>query len=41
MGKSIFILTPKDQVEQAKGAISQLSTGEPLVDFEGVLLRKD
>jgi PAS domain S-box-containing protein len=41
IGKSIFILTPKDQVEQAKGAISQLSAGEPLVDFETVRLRKD
>jgi PAS domain S-box-containing protein len=41
IGKSIFILTPKDQVEQAKGAFSQLSAGEPLVDFETVRLRKD
>jgi PAS domain S-box-containing protein len=41
IGKTAFILTPKDHLEQAKGLMPQLSAGEPVVDFETVRIRKD
>jgi PAS domain S-box-containing protein len=41
IGKSIFILTPKDQIEQSNGLLTQLLAGEPVVDFETVRIRKD
>jgi PAS domain S-box-containing protein len=41
IGKTAFILTPKDQLEQAKELMPQLSVGEPVEDFETVRIRKD
>jgi PAS domain S-box-containing protein len=41
IGKSAFILTPKDQLAQAKGLIAQLSAGEPVTDLETVRIRTD
>jgi PAS domain S-box-containing protein len=39
--KTAFILTPKDQLEQAKALMTQLSAGEPVTDLETVRIRKD
>jgi PAS domain S-box-containing protein len=41
IGKTIFILTPKDRLEQSKVLLTQLAAGEPVVDLETVRIRKD
>ena len=41
VGKTAFILIPKDQLEQSKALVTQISAGEPVTDLETVRIRKD
>jgi PAS domain S-box-containing protein len=41
IGKTVFILASEEQLEQAKEMATQLTAGEPVVDFETVRIRND